>query len=229
MIRNAVNIVRHNWRVYATVNLVYYGLVVAGMFFVASHPEIQKRSLETIRHEFHSGSLASVDSAYRTGSVLKAILLTFVVNLFVGSFATITVPSLIVPFSGLLMGIFRAVVWGLLLSPTEPKLRGAMIPHSLTLILEGQAYILAVFAAYILGKALIRPSSVGAKTHVRRICDWAQADQFDLCSCELVSCCVGCVRGSRSDLPNSVISVNCQEHGGTALCPRRATEAWWRG
>jgi hypothetical protein len=96
---------------------------------------------------------------------LRAILLTFVVNLFLGSLLTITIPSLIVPFSGLLMGVFRAIVWGLLLSPAEPKFRGAMIPHSLTLLLEGQGYILAMLAAYVLGRALIWPSSVGVETH----------------------------------------------------------------
>ena len=36
-----------------------------------------------------------------------------------------------------------------------------MIPHSLTLILEGQAYILTMLAAYIQGRAFLWPKSVG--------------------------------------------------------------------
>lgn len=76
----------------------------------------------------------------------------------------ITLPSLVIPFSGLLLGAYRAILWGFLLSPTTPELRLVMIPHSLVLILEGQAYILAMLAAYVQGKAFLWPRSVGAAT-----------------------------------------------------------------
>jgi hypothetical protein len=166
MIRDALGIVRRNWQAYITINAVYYGLVIVAMFFAASHPETQTRMLEHIRKAFAGGGpLASVSSAYQGGNLWAAVLLTFVVNLFIGSLLTITIPSMIVPFSGFLMGVTRAILWGLLLSPAEPKLRGAMIPHSLTLILEGQAYILALLAAYVSGTAFLQPSSVGVETH----------------------------------------------------------------
>jgi len=74
----------------------------------------------------------------------------------------ITLPSLVLPFSGLLTGGFRAVLWGLLFSPSSPEMSVAMIPHSLTLILEGQAYILAMLAAYVQGKAFLWPATVDA-------------------------------------------------------------------
>ncbi len=167
MITNAVGIVRANWRAYVTINLVYYGLVVAAMLFVVSHPEIQKTLLEGIRKSFHRGPLASVGSAYQSGDVWAAIGLTFVVNLLLGSLLTLTLPSMIVPFSGFLMGATRAILWGLLLSPADPRLGGMMIPHSLTLILEGQAYILALLAVYVAGRAFIQPSAVGVETHGR--------------------------------------------------------------
>ncbi len=37
-----------------------------------------------------------------------------------------------------------------------------MIPHSLTLVIEGQAYILAMLGAWILGRAFVSPQRVGA-------------------------------------------------------------------
>ena len=166
MIKNAVNIVRQNWRAYATINLAYYGLVMVAMIFVAWHPEIQQELLKTVGKAFHNnGPLATVGSAYKGGNVAAAILLTFVVNLFIGSLLTITVPSMVVPYSGFVMGVTRAILWGLLLSPAEPKLCYAMIPHSLTLLLEGQGYIMALFAAYVSGNAFLRPRSIGLKTH----------------------------------------------------------------
>ncbi len=166
VLRNAISIARRNWQAYATINFVYYGLVVAAMLFVASHPEIQKQLLKSVGETFHgAGPLATLGAAYKGGHVVAAIFLTFVVNLFLGSLLSITVPSMIVPFSGFLMGITRASLWGLLLSPADAKLSGAMIPHSLTLILEGQGYILAMLAAYTSGNAFLRPRSVGVQTH----------------------------------------------------------------
>ena len=164
VIRNAVGIVRRNWKAYVTINLLYYGLVVVAMLFVVSHPEIQKELLKAVRQAFGGkGPLAAVGGVYKGGHVAAAIVLTFIVNLVLGSVFSITVPSMIVPFSGFLMGIFRAIMWGLLLCPAEPSLRGGMIPHSLTLLLEGQAYIVALLAAYTSGNAFLRPRSVGGK------------------------------------------------------------------
>ena len=82
--------------------------------------------LKAVGKAFHgNGPLGPVGAAYKSGNVWAAIVLTFAVNLFIGSLFSITVPSMIVPFSGFLMGIFRAVVWGLLLSPADPKLSGS--------------------------------------------------------------------------------------------------------
>ena len=114
-----------------------------------------------------TGPLAFVGQAYVNAKVLTAITATFFINLFIGSFASITLPSLIVPFSGFLMGIYRAAIWGLLLSPAHPDMRLIMIPHSLTLIIEGQAYILTLLAVYIQGRAFLWPQSVGSESRIK--------------------------------------------------------------
>ncbi|HUW58856.1 MAG TPA: hypothetical protein VMZ92_19625 [Planctomycetota bacterium] len=72
-----------------------------------------------------------------------------------------------IPFSGLLVGGWRAALWGLILSPASPDMRLPMIPHLLTLILEGQAYVLTMLAAYVQGNAFLRPRSVGTESHWR--------------------------------------------------------------
>ena len=105
MTRNAVAVIRQNWRAYVTINLIYYGVVAAGMIFVAFCPEIQKTLLERVHKGLHSTLLAPVASAYQSGNVWKAIVLTFFVNLLGGSLISITVPSMIVPFSGLVLGM----------------------------------------------------------------------------------------------------------------------------
>ena len=166
----AWGLVRQHWRAYLTINIIYYSLVIVCMALVLCLPDIQQSLLEQIKQAFARGPLKGVFSAYMGGHVFAAIGLTFIVNLFGGSLASITIPSAIVPFSGLLVGCFRAIVWGVMLSPADAHLRGAMIPHSLTLLLEGQAYIVAMLAAYQQGLALVCPRTVGADTLWRGYC-----------------------------------------------------------
>jgi hypothetical protein len=151
---------------YIILNAAYYGLIATAMVAVAFKPAVQQHLIANVRHAFMaSGPSSHTVNAYKSGNVPVAIMLTFLVNLLGGAFACITLPSLLLPFSGLVMGLFRATLWGLVLSPSSAKLAMTMIPHSLTLVIEGQAYILAMFAAYIQGRAFLWPQSIGAQTH----------------------------------------------------------------
>lgn len=162
-IRSVWALVREYRRAYLILNLAYYGLMVAAMVYVAFDPALQKTLLDEVGKAFGTGPLEVLVGAYSGGQVLPAVFLTFVVNLVLGSLLYITLPSLLVPFSGLLVGVYRALLWGLLFSPTA-VLGAGMLFHWPTIILEGQAYILAMLAAYVQGMAFLRPKSVGAKT-----------------------------------------------------------------
>ena len=162
LLNNAISLVRQFRRPYLIINIVYYSLVLVSMAYVTFHPEMQDMLLNAVLASFTQGPLAIVVEAYASGNVLMSIALTFGVNFALASVLVIFVPSLIIPFSGVLIGLVRAVLWGLLLAPTTPELQAAMIPHSLTLVVEGQAYILAMLGAWILGCAFISPRSVGA-------------------------------------------------------------------
>ena len=156
----ALDLVRQNFREYVVLNAMFYGLVTVSMAYVYIFPDIQRELLETVRTEFME-LFPSVVEAYTSGNFPLAVALTFSINLILGSFVYITVLSLVIPFGGVVMGFIRAVGWGLLLAPTSPELVWVMIPHSLTLILEGQGYILAMFAAYIQWKGVVQPKSIG--------------------------------------------------------------------
>ncbi len=165
LLKSAWGLVQENRRAYVTINVVYYALVIIGMIYVAFNQKLQEDLLNLVGAGFMTGPLAFVGQAYVDVKVLTAITATFFINLLIGSFGTITLPSLIIPFSGFLMGIYRAAIWGLLLSPAHPDMRILMIPHSLTLIIEGQAYILTLLATYIHGRAFLWPQTVGLETH----------------------------------------------------------------
>lgn len=162
--KKALQILKDYRRAYITLNIVFYGLVVLGMIYVAFNPGLQTFLLESTVESFSEGPMASVMDAYLNSQAWVATALTFVVNLLGGSIASLTVPSLIIPFIGIVLGGFRAVLWGLLMSPANADMRLAMIPHALTLILEGQAYIIAMLAVYIQGRAFLKPKTVQAAT-----------------------------------------------------------------
>ena len=62
------------------------------------------------------------------------------------------------------MGVYRATLWGLIYAPTSAQMVTILIPHSLTLLIEGQAYVIAMLAAFLHGRAWLWPRSVGATT-----------------------------------------------------------------
>ena len=167
LLKSAWGLVQEHRRAYTILNVLYYGLVIIFMVYVAFNRPLQDELLQSIGESFMTGPLSFVGSAYVNTKVLAAIAATFFVNLLAGSFGTITLPSLIIPFSGILVGFYRAVLWGLILSPAHPDLRMVMIPHSLTLILEGQAYILTMLAAYLQGRAFLWPKTVGLESRGR--------------------------------------------------------------
>ena len=118
-------------------------------------PDTQGFVLKQLQVSVHHGRLAGVADAYRNGYLLRAIMLTFVINFFLGSLITFNIPSAIVPFIGLVFACFRAILWGILFSPANLEPIGGrlpMLPHYLTLIIEGQGYILAMFAVYLQGR-----------------------------------------------------------------------------
>ena len=105
--------------------------------------------------------MAGVAAAYDSGNVVLAAAVTFGVNLVLGSFLELTLPSLVIPLFGVALGLFRALLWGLLLAP-QGSLTYAMIPHSVTLLLEGQGYVIAMLGAFTITKGFFRPAAYGA-------------------------------------------------------------------
>jgi hypothetical protein len=150
-------ILREHWSAWLTMNLIYFGLVVAGMALVVAIPSIQESLLAQARQAVEQGALAPVAKAYRSGNVPLAAVVTLLVNLIAGAFLMITVPSLLIPFLGLLVAAWRALIWGLLFSPANPQMRLAMLPHYLTLVLEGQGYVLAMLAVYLQSRWVLQP------------------------------------------------------------------------
>ena len=166
LIGKSLQILRQHRRAWLTMNLIYFGLVVVGMAIAAAVPSIQKSLLGQSREAVEQGALAPVRNVYLSGNVPLAAIVTLLVNLVAGTLLMITVPSLLIPFLGLFIAAWRALLWGLIFSPTNPQRSLVMLPHYLTLILEGQGYVLAMLAAYLHGRWAIQPR--GLRAHAYR-------------------------------------------------------------
>ena len=131
-------------------NLVYFGGLAVGALYTLVDPGAQRALLDAAGVSFTQvAPLSTLTNAYVQGQVLSAIGLTFLVNLLAGSLLYISVPSLVIPFGGLLVGIGRALLWGVLFAPTSGVWGVELLPHVGTLILEGEAYIVAMLGVWL--------------------------------------------------------------------------------
>lgn len=145
-----INLIRQNFSAYVIINVSFYGLVVLGAVYAFLDPRAQQELTKSILQSFSSGPMSVAKDAYVSGNVAAAALITFLVNTFLGSVLALTAPSLVIPFAGTIIGLLRALLWGVALAPSSPELARAMVPHSLVLVLEGQGYIIAMVGVHVL-------------------------------------------------------------------------------
>lgn len=162
MIKDVIKLLGQNRRLYLASNIFYYGLVALFIFLTPLFPKVQEVLLSSVTQSFTSGPMAFVTDAYKT-SFLKAVVVTFAVNTVLGSFLVITLPSLVFPPWGTLMAGLRAVMWGIMFSPSSMFSTMQFVGVLLLLILEGQGYVLALFGTFKLIHALITPGDFGCK------------------------------------------------------------------
>ena len=157
--KQAFALIRQNFKLYAILNILYYGLIALAMAYVFAVPQVQE--------ELTAATMAEGPQTFRVFERLcrrqfcHGCCWTFLVNLALGTFMMITLPSLVIPFGGVAMGAIRALTWGMLFAPTTPMMAERMTYASLVLVFEGQAYVLAMLAAVIHWRGIIKPQTVG--------------------------------------------------------------------
>lgn len=155
--RQPLEIIRGNLRAYLAMNAVVYGLVAVGFVAGLTFPELRAARGAALEED----GTAELVLSLLSNPWLFALTI-FAVNTLTAAAAQIVLPSLIVPFAGIAVFGYRAYVLGLTLAPTDRANAIALIPHSLTVLIEFQAYVLLMLGAYLLGRAWLRPRLVGA-------------------------------------------------------------------
>ena len=154
-------LVRANARAYLVMNAGAYGLFVVGFIVGILFPHLSRTQHTRLVEDGTADLVQSlIDKPW-----LFALTILAVNTVKMGAL-TIVAPSMVVPFAGLPLFAYWAFTTGLTLVPASDIGWVALIPHSLTLIVEFQAYILLLLGAFLLGRCWLWPQSVGA--HNRR-------------------------------------------------------------
>ncbi len=149
-------------RALLVLNALYWGVAALAGGYAFVNPAIQSALTEAAVDAFSpSGGLGALVQAYLGGELLSAMVMTFLVNLIIGSFVFLTLPSAVVPFAGILLGVYRAVLWGLLFAPTQTNIMGpTLLLHVPTILVEGEAYIVAMLGVWLWWRAVFsRPGA----------------------------------------------------------------------
>jgi hypothetical protein len=158
-LRKPFQIIRANFRAYLTINAIVYGLVITGSVAAMVFPNLGATQVATLED---NGTADLVRSLFNNPWLFALTILG--VNVKAGA-QLIVLPSLIVPFAGIAIFAYKAFTLGLVLAPTTETMAVALIPHSLTALIEFQAYALLMFGAYILGRSWVRPATIGTRNH----------------------------------------------------------------
>lgn len=156
--RRPFRIIRENKRAYLIINVAAYGLALVGFMIGLVFPDLNAAQAAGLEED---GTGELVRWLVNIPPLFALTILG--VNVFRLSLLTIVLPSLIVPFAGLAFFGYWAVETGITLAPASAQGWVALIPHSLTFVIELQAYILLLLGAYLLGKYWLFPRTIGAK------------------------------------------------------------------
>jgi Stage II sporulation protein M len=158
-LRKPLEIVRTNFRAYLTINAIVYGLVITGLLAAIVFPNLGATQVAILED---NGTADLVRSLINKPWLFALTILG--VNVTTGAL-WIVLPSTIVPFAGIAIFAYKTFTLGLVMAPTTKIMAVAMIPHSLTILIEFQAYALLMFGAYIIGRSWVRPATIGARSH----------------------------------------------------------------
>ncbi|RAU97457.1 stage II sporulation protein M [Mycobacterium colombiense] len=150
-------IVGENAQVYLLANAAAYGSFMVGFCLGLFFPQLSQAQHTRLQQD----GTADLVQSLITHPWLFALAILAVNTLKMGAL-TIVMPSMIVPFAGIVLFAYWAFTTGLTLVPLNDIGWVALIPHSLTLIVEFQAYVLLLLGAYLLGKSWVVPRTVEA-------------------------------------------------------------------
>ncbi|HTX44247.1 MAG TPA: hypothetical protein VMC61_05915 [Methanocella sp.] len=122
---DALGIIKKNWKLLAGLNAMYFCVVVIGAALALMSPSLHLSMFQLIGSE--------TDLSF-SSSLIYALLITF--------------PSIILPIWGPIIGASKFFIWGVAYVAPIPggATLGSLLPQYILMLLQGEAYIIAIFA-----------------------------------------------------------------------------------
>jgi hypothetical protein len=158
-LRRPFQIIRADLRAYLLINALVYGVLLLGMALAMIFPDLHAARTSSF---VDGDQRALVDTLIGNPWAFGTTI--FLVNVFATALLLIVLPSLVIPFAGLIVFVIKTIDIGIILAPVDRTSALILIPHSPTILIEFQAYALVMFGAYLLGRSWLRPATVGATT-----------------------------------------------------------------
>ncbi|MBQ1083220.1 stage II sporulation protein M [Nocardiopsis sp. B62] len=156
-LREPFRIIRSNLRAYLVLNALVYGVLLVGLVLGVLFPDLTASLVTGLEEDGTADLVASLLS-----NVWLFALTILAVNVLTVSLKLILLPSLVVPFAGVALLLYKTFESGLVLAPVDETMATLLVPHSLTMVIEFQAYILLALGSYVFAMAWLRPATVGA-------------------------------------------------------------------
>lgn len=148
-------------RLVILMHIFLYGVFLASTLPAIRYPFINVLMQEYIRHAFSDGSLGYVGEAYGSGNILRAAVATWLNNFIVQTAGLTMLLSVIVPMLGVLKTAMSFALAGAGMTPLWSGMPAVFVPHSITMILELEAYIYACVAVCVFWSHLVRGVRAG--------------------------------------------------------------------
>ncbi len=178
IIEDISGIFKKDWKLFLASNVFLFGLFILGILVGQVFPDVHNMSVDFIQQATTTGPISTASQTLEAGNILLGTWQIFSHNYFV-TIVLAALPSLIFPPWILVVFGAQFFVFGIIFSVpsmiTEPTI---LIPLLGTLLLEGEAYVIAIFATMRLVEAVIWPSSFKEtsrlKAYMRAVIDNAK-------------------------------------------------------
>ncbi len=144
---DALGIIKKDWKLLTGLNALYFCVIVIGVALAIMSPTLHLSMVRYIGAETIAGPLGTTVPADVTEALARAGH-AFGLSFFLNTLAMITLPSAILPIWGPIIGAARFFIWGVAYTtPLEGVLTpGMLMPQYVAMLLEGEAYVIAIFA-----------------------------------------------------------------------------------
>jgi hypothetical protein len=163
---NVLGIFKKDWKLFVAANVFLFGLFILGTLAGLAFPDVHDALVRWIQQATTSGPVGTASDTLKAGDIWLGTWQIFSHNYLV----TIVVAFLSLVFPPLIFLVFgiQFFAFGIVFSiPDMLNDPVSIIPLLGTVLLEGEGYVIAIFATMRLVQALIRPQRFGERSAAR--------------------------------------------------------------